>query len=104
VEVSAVPAPGRTGGRLRPPRKVRNVPPFYPPELVEKGAAGVVVVEALIATTGCVAEAEVVRSVERTLDASAVAAVSAWRYQPAILDGTVVPVLMTISVNFAIER
>ena len=88
-----------TGDGISPPRKIQGDPPVYPPEAVAAGAAGVVVVEATISPTGEVTDVEVVRSVP-LLDEAAVAAVSEWRYTPALLDGEPVSTRMTVSVTF----
>jgi len=38
------------------------------------------------------------------LDQAAVAAVQQWRFEPARLNGQVVPVVMTVTVNFQLAR
>ena len=67
------------------------------------GIQGVVIVEAIIATSGCVRGSKIVRSVAPGLDAAAMAAVSRWRFTPTLLDGVAVPVVMTVTVNFALQ-
>ena len=64
---------------------------------------GVVILEATIGTTGCVSDATVLRSGHPTIDAAALAAVSLWRYEPTLLDGAPVPVIMTVTVNFTLQ-
>ena len=90
-------------GRVRAPRKVRNVPPAYPKAMQDQRIQGVVIIEATIATTGCVSDATVLRSVHPTMDAAALAAVSLWEYEPSLFDGTPVPVIMTVTVNFTLH-
>jgi periplasmic protein TonB len=41
--------------------------------------------------------------VSPSLDASALAAVSLWRYEPTLLDGAPVPVIMTVTVSFTLQ-
>lgn len=91
--------PIRTGDGISPPRKIQGVAPVYPPEAVAAGAEGVVVVEATISPTGEVTDVEVLRSVP-LLDEAAVAAVSEWRYTPALVDGEPVSTRMTVTVTF----
>jgi TonB family protein len=92
----------RVGERIRAPRKTKQVDPYYPPDLVEAGVQGTVILEALITPTGCVAEARVTRAVHPMLDFSAVLAVSQWQYTPTYLDGRPVPVVMTVTMNYSL--
>ena len=93
--------PIRIGSGVRPPAKIQHVPPVYPPEARTARVQGVVVLEATISPTGEVGEVEVLRSVP-LLDEAAVAAVEQWRYEPTLVDGVPVPVLMTVTVNFSL--
>ena len=85
----------RVGSGVRPPTVVQRVPPVYPPEARTARVQGVVILEATIGTTGEVSDVEVLRSVP-LLDEAAVAAVRQWRYEPTLVDGVAVPVLMTV--------
>ena len=93
--------PIRVGGDVPPPRKVRDVAPVYPAAARAARAEGVVILEATIGTTGEVVHVEVLRSVPE-LDEAAVTAVRQWRYEPTLIDGEAVPVLMTVTVHFAL--
>ena len=93
--------PTRITDGISPPRKIEGVAPVYPPDAVTAGVAGVVVVEATIGPTGEVTDVEVLSSVP-LLDAAAVAAVSEWRYAPALVDGEPVSVRMTVNVTFVL--
>jgi TonB family protein len=64
---------------------------------------GVVVLESVIAPTGCVSDVRVIRGVDFRLDLSALRAVSQWRFTPTLLRGTAVPVLMTVTVQFSLS-
>ena len=88
-------------GTLRPPRKLQDRRPVYPGAALERRVEGVVVIEAIISPGGCVAEAKVRQSIP-LLDFAALQAVSYWRYSPMLLDGKPVPVVMMITVNFAL--
>ena len=94
--------PIRVGSGVRPPTLVQNVSPVYPPEAREARVQGVVILEATISTTGEVSDVEVLRSVP-LLDEAAVAAVRQWRYEPTLVDGVAVPVLMTMTVDFRLR-
>jgi TonB family protein len=95
--------PTELGWRIVAPRKTKNVLPVYPPKLIQERVQGVVRVEALVTSTGCVAEATVTRAVHPLLDASAVVAVSQWEYTPTLLNGQPVPVIMTVTVNYSLR-
>ena len=96
-------APVRVGGNIRPPRKLRDVKPFYPEEAKADGVQGVVIIEATIDPTGNVASARVLKSVP-ALDQAALEAVQQWQYEPTMVNGVAVPVIMTVTVNFTLDR
>lgn len=95
--------PLRIGGAVRPPKRVANAFPTYPEAAKAAGITGVVIIEALVDTEGAVAETKVVRGVPE-LDAAAVEAVRQWRYEPTLLNGDPVPVLMTVTVSFTLQQ
>jgi protein TonB len=91
--------PVRVGGQIRPPTKIRDVPPVYPAIAKSARVAGVVTIEATIDPEGKVMDARVVRSVPM-LDQAALDAVRQWEYIPTLLNGVPVPVVVTININF----
>jgi periplasmic protein TonB len=93
----------RVGGAIREPRKVLHVAPVYPEIARHAGVQGAVVLEAILDATGRVESVKVLHS-EPLLDDAAVRAVRQWRYTPTELNGVPVPVLMTITVRFSLER
>ena len=94
--------PFRIGDGIRSPAKIVNVNPVYPPEAREARVQGVVILEATISRTGEVSDVEVMRSVP-LLDEAAVAAVRQWRYEPTLVDGEPVSILMTVTMNFQLR-
>lgn len=92
-------APMRIGGQIKPPVKIKDVPPVYPAAAKSARVAGVVTVEATIGPEGKVEDAKVVRSVP-LLDQAALDAVKQWEYTPTLLNGVPVPVLVTVTINF----
>ncbi|HEX6973017.1 MAG TPA: energy transducer TonB [Vicinamibacterales bacterium] len=98
----AEPAPVRPGGNIREPRKIVDVSPVYPPLAKSGGVEGIVILEAVINVRGEVERLRVLRSVP-LLDQAAVDAVERWRYTPTLLNGVPVPVLITITVRFALR-
>ena len=57
------------------------------------------ILEATIDPSGEVGDIEVLQSVPE-LDEAAIAAVEQWRYEPTLVDGVAVPVLITLTISF----
>jgi TonB family protein len=95
-------APVRVGGNIRPPTKVKDVRPVYPPEAQSDRVQGVVILEAVIGPDGRVDRLAVLRSIPQ-LDQAAIEAVKEWEFTPTLLNGTPVPVIMTVTVNFTLQ-
>jgi TonB family protein len=89
----------RPGGRIMPPKKIKDVKPVYPAIAQSAGVAGAVTIEATIGTDGKVIDATVVRSIA-LLDQAALDAVRQWEYLPTMLNGVPVPVLVTVTITF----
>jgi protein TonB len=85
------------------PRKIHDVSPVYPQLALRANVEGVVIVEAVIAVDGSVRDARVLRSVA-LLDRAALDAVRQWRYAPTRLNGVAVPVIVTVTVQFRLQR
>ena len=88
---------------LNMPTKVRDVAPIYPAIATAAGVEGMVIIEAVIAVDGTVRDARVLRSVT-LLDHAALDAVKQWRYAPTRLNGVAVPVIVTVTVHFRLQR
>ena len=95
--------PFRVGGTIKPPVKVRDVKPVYPPIAQQAGVQGVVIIEAVIDTNGNVYSARVLRG-QPLLDEAALQAVSGWQFQPTHFNGVPTPIVMTVTVNFALDK
>ena len=63
---------------------------------------GIVILEAIIDPSGSVTNVRVLRSIP-LLDQSAIDAVRQWKYQPTLLNGVPVPIVMTVTVNFSLS-
>jgi protein TonB len=94
--------PLRIGGDIRPPAKVRDVKPIYPPIAQSARVQGVVIIEAVIDTEGRVVDARILRSIP-LLDQAALDAVQQWQYTPTVVNNTPQAVIMTVTVNFALQ-
>lgn len=94
--------PLRIGGQIKPPVKVRDVKPVYPPEAQVNRVQGVVIIEAIIDASGQVAGTRILRSIPM-LDEAALAAVQQWLFTPTLVDGVPSSVMMTTTVNFVLQ-
>lgn len=94
--------PVRVGGNVKAPERVKYVAAVYPEAALSTRVSGIVILEALVDTNGDVADARVLKSIP-LLDQAAVDAVRQWRYTPTSLNGTLVPVIMTVTVNFSVD-
>ena len=95
--------PIRPGGLVRPPSKLVHVAPQYPQLARASRVQGVVIIEATIDSHGNVESTAVLRSIP-LLDQAALAAVRQWKFTPTLLNGTAVPVIMTVTVNFELSQ
>jgi len=96
------PALHRAGGKVLVPTKVHDVPPVYPALAREARVQGLVIIEATIGVDGQVMGARILKSVP-LLDEAALAAVRQWRYSPTLLNGSPVPIVMTVTVIFKLQ-
>jgi len=94
--------PVRVGGNIKPPTKVRDVRPSYPPIAQSARVQGIVIIEATIGPDGAVRDARVLRSIP-LLDQAALDAVRQWQFTPTLLNGVPVPVIMTVTVQFTLQ-
>jgi periplasmic protein TonB len=94
--------PLRVGGNIKPPRRITYVTPLYPDDAKAARVAGVVIMEITIAKDGSVSNARILRSVPM-LDQAALDAVYQWGFEPTLLNGAPVEVVMTVTVNFTVQ-
>jgi protein TonB len=90
------------GNGVREPRKLRHVSPVYPDVARQARVQGVVILELTISPEGRVSDARILRGIP-LLDQAALDAVRQWVYTPTLVQGTPVPVLMTVTVNFRLQ-
>lgn len=91
----------RVGGDLGGPARIAFVEPRYPQEAIDSRIQGEVGVEVLIDEAGAVHDARAYGAASRLADA-ALEAVRQWRYEPTVLYGRPVPVLMSVRVEFVL--
>jgi protein TonB len=95
-------APTRIGGDIKPPALIHRVEPEYPPVAVSGKIQGLVILEAEVNEAGVVTDVRVLRPM-LLLDEAAIKAVKQWRYQPLVLNGTPVPFILTVTLNFSLR-
>ena len=98
-KVTAPSEPVRVGGNVREPRPVKVVPPIYPPLASRARVSGMVVLEATLTAQGTVEEIRVISGHPLLIEA-AIACVKQWQYEPTLLNGTPVAVILTARVRF----
>jgi TonB family protein len=81
---------------------VHGVPPVYPQNAKDAHITGVVVLHAVIAKDGSVADLKII-SGPPLLRQSAIDAVKQWKYKPTTLNGTPVLVLTQINLDFTLN-
>jgi protein TonB len=84
------------------PTRVRQVSPIYPAVATAAAVQGIVVLEVRIGPDGRVTNARALRSIP-LLDQAALDAVLQWEYEPTLLNGRPVPVLIAVTVNFTLQ-
>jgi TonB family protein len=97
-----VPNAIRLAAGQQPPVKIKDAKPEYPQDAKDAGVQGIVILDATIDEQGDVANVRVVRSVPM-LDQAATDAVRQWKFQPALLNGKPVAVIVTMTVNFTLK-
>ena len=99
-------APVRPGSGVTLPVLVRQVEPRYPAPAQAANVQGSVELEAVVGVEGRITDVRVTRSLDNTfgLDAEAVKAAQAWVFKPGARDGTPVPVIVTVIIEFRTGR
>jgi len=85
------------------PTMVRQVHPVYTPAAMQAKAQGDISLEITVDADGSVRDATVTKSVEPSLDANAVAAVSQWTFTPGRLNDVPVAVRQTITFSLRLH-
>jgi len=85
------------------PKVLHEVKPIYTPEAMRGVIQGVVVIEAMVLADGSVGPVRVTRGLDADLDVSAVAALKAWRFRPAVVNGSPVPIVVKVEMSFTLK-
>ena len=87
---------------VQAPKKIKDVKPIYPAEAQSARIQGIVILEVTVGTDGKVTNARPVRSIP-LLDEAAIDAVRQWEFTPTLMNGVPVPILMSVTVSFALD-
>ena len=90
------------GGNIKQPTKTKDVRPVYPPIAQSARVQGVVIIEAVIGPNGRV-HGRARAPLHSSARSAALDAVKQWEFTPTLLNGVPVPVIMTVTVNFALS-
>ena len=90
----------KVGPGIVAPKVLERKNPVYPAQEKSDKTQGTVVLSVVVGTDEHAHDIKVTKSVTPGLDASAVTAVSSWRFQPGTKNGKAVPVRAKIEINF----
>jgi TonB family protein len=90
-------------GNVRAPERVYSPDPVYPEEARLARVQGVVILQTIIDTLGKVADVRVLKGLPSGLTEAAVEAVSAWKFNPATLEGKPVAVYYMVTITFSVQ-
>ena len=93
----------RPGQNVTTPAVVREVKPFYLPEVIRARVQGSVKLEAVVLSDGTVGDIRVMEPLDSRLDEECVRAVRQWTFKPGLRDGIAVPVRIEIEMTFSLR-
>ncbi len=93
---------GKTGGEIVEPRKIFDMRPIYPLDLVASKESGTVVLTGIVMKDGAVGSIRAVKDPHANLTAAAIEAVSKWRFTPTLLNCDPIEVGIQVTVNFTL--
>jgi TonB family protein len=91
------------GGEVKQARLISSVPPTYPAMAKAQHVSGGVTIDALVDANGRVTKMKVL-SGPTLLEQAAMDALRQWKYEPATLDGKAVPMHLTVTIQFRLQR
>jgi TonB family protein len=94
----------KVGPGVTPPKVISKVNPTYPVDAKKAGHQGIVQLALIIGSDGKVENVRVVKSVDPSLDKSAVDAVRQWTFEPAVKDGKPVKVEVKTEIAFSLKK
>jgi periplasmic protein TonB len=95
--------PMPVGGLIEPPKRIGYVAPIYPPIALAARKEGLVILQTIIDEDGIVRDVKVLRS-DPLFDQAAMDAVKQWRFTSPMLNKQKIPVTMTVTVGFSLNK
>jgi TonB family protein len=94
------------GNGVSYPILLRQEQPRYTADAVRQRIEGPVQLQAVVLANGTVGEVRVLKSLDQAsgLDDAAIAAAKKWLFKPALKDGKPVPVIVTLIIEFRLDR
>jgi TonB family protein len=92
--------PGTDSSEVSAPGPLRKIDPKYPPTLINEHVEGEVVLYAVIRRDGSVDSIQLVRGIDKQLDANAMQALSQWKFRPATKQGTPIDLEAIVHIPF----
>ena len=89
---------------ISPPKLLKFVHATYPSKAKEKGLEGAVDLTVVVTVEGMAEEIQVLTSVGHGFDEAAIAAVSQFTFEPAMMDGNPIPVRIGYTYRFKLEK
>lgn len=89
---------------LSQPMAIKKVDPAYPTQLMRENVRGTVILYAVIHSDGHVSDVRVLRGADERLDHYAAEAITQWKFQPAMKNGSPVAVEATFQIPFQPTR
>jgi TonB family protein len=93
----------RFDGTITAPKRISSVEPVYPESSRRARESGIVILQSIITTTGCIHSLKILKPLSRELNTAALVAVSQWHFSPGLRDGKPVEVIFNLTVNFMLR-
>jgi TonB family protein len=93
----------RVGQAVQRPQPLYRPAPGYTQSAKDAGVEGILIVEAILDSEGCVVKTKIVKSLDPDLDQHVQDTVRYWAFQPATLEGQPVEVYYSLTVNFKMD-
>jgi TonB family protein len=95
-----LPGSARTNSEVVPPGPLRKIDPKYTQDMINEHIEGEVILYGVIRQDGSVDSVQIVRGLDKQLDANAASAFSQWKFQPAMKDGQPVALEAIVHIPF----